>query len=151
MPRSKSVKAAQPPTIPSVDKALRCARLALEKKASEVIVLNIGPLSSIAEYFLICSAKSVRQTRAIADHVQSEMKKIRQLPLGVEGAAEGSWILLDYDDVVVHVFHEPTREHYALEKLWSDAARVAEEEFEASRQNQGAPPGGNEEDEDWEA
>ena len=111
-------------------KALLCARLALEKKAYSMTVLDMGSLTSIADYFVICSGKSVRQTRAIADHVRFKMKALRHNPLGVEGESEGCWILLDYDDVVVHVFHEPTREFYTLEKLWSDAAVVQDPELE---------------------
>ena len=133
---------------PPLEKALLCARLALEKKAYGTIVLHMGPLTSIAEYFVICSGRSIRQTRAITNHMRTELKTVREFPLGVEGEKEGGWILLDYDEVVVHVFHEPVREIYGLEKLWSDAPRVndpalieAEELFQAERAGL--------EDDDW--
>ncbi len=130
------------------DKALRCAHWALEKKAREVMVLHVGALTPIAEYFLICSGRSVRQTQAIARHIRTRIKQeLEDVPLGVEGEREGNWILLDCDDVVVHVFDEPTREVYRLERLWSEAPRVEdpkllEEEEKAAGQW--------EEEEDWE-
>lgn len=135
--------------IPPHEKALLCARLAVEKKAYGTVVLHMGPLTSIAEYFVICSGRSIRQTRAITNHLRIQLKTQHETPLGIEGEKEGGWILLDYDDVVVHVFHEPIREIYGLEKLWSDAPRVndpalieAEELSQAERAWQ--------EDDDWE-
>ena len=119
------------PTLSSKDKALFCARGALEKKAGEITILKIGPVSTIAEYFVICSGRSIRQTRAISDHLQMHCKKNGiHRPLGVEGEQEGSWILLDYDDVVVHIFLEPTRELYSLEKLWSEAPLLMDPEIQ---------------------
>ena len=132
------------------EKALCYARWALEKKAYGTTVLHLGPISSIAEYFVICSGKSVRQTRAIANHIRTRLKEeAHPIPLGMEGEREGLWILMDCDDVVVHVFHEPIREFYSLEKLWADAPIVDDPgllaEIEAA-----AGDGFAEEDEDWE-
>ncbi|MEW6440426.1 MAG: ribosome silencing factor [bacterium] len=144
----RSLVARQPEDIAPREKALLCAKLALEKKALGMTVLEIGELSSIAEYFVICSGRSVRQTRAIAEHVQTRMKaKVRQIPLGVEGMQEGIWILLDYDDVIIHVFYEPTRELYSLEKLWSDAPAVRDPEIDRAQEDS---PQGSEESSDWE-
>ncbi len=114
----------------SREKTLLLARLGLSKKAREVVLLHVGPLTTIAEFFIICSGVSVRHTRSIAQYVQTEAKGHGLLPLGVEGEEEGTWILLDYDDVVIHVFHEPTREVYTLERLWSDAPRLLDPDIE---------------------
>ncbi len=116
--------------ISSKDKALLCARWALEKKAYCLDVLNVDALSAVTEYFVICTARSVRQTRAISDHIQARMKKeLHQRPFGIEGELENCWILLDCDDVIVHIFFEPTREIYNLEKLWSEAIPVNDPEL----------------------
>jgi len=129
-PEESIVKRAEPT---SREKTLLLARLALDKKARQILLLNVGPLTTIAEYFIICSGVSVRHTRSIAQHVQTEAKGSGLLPLGVEGEEEGGWILLDYDDVVIHVFHEPTRELYSLEQLWSDAPHLIDPEIEKER------------------
>ena len=135
-------------TIDAKEKALLCARWALEKKAHGIAILNVGALTPIAEYFLICSGRSVRQTQAIAEHIRTRLKKeCKELPLGMEGESEGCWILLDCDDVIIHVFDEPTREVYRLEKLWSDAPRVTDPTIE--EEQKAAAPWPEEED-DWE-
>ena len=150
MSRSKTQKDSKDIALSPRERALCCARWALEKKAYDLILLQIGSLNSIAEYFLICSGKSVRQTRAVAEHIRTRFKEIKQRPLGMEGEREGCWILLDYDDVVVHVFHEPTRSVYALEKLWSDAPVLTDPEI-----MQAEDPSSKDftiwEEEDWEA
>jgi ribosome-associated protein len=133
--------------IKAKDKAILCARLALEKKAYDVRILQIGVLSSIAEYFMICSGRSVRQVRAITEHIQFTLKDYQQHPLGVEGEEEGIWILLDYEDVIVHVFYEPTREVYRLERLWSEAPLLRDPELE--EQEKVTVPQDKEEMEDW--
>jgi ribosome-associated protein len=131
------------------EKALCCARWALEKKAYGIVVLHVGALTPIAEYFLICSGRSVRQTQAIVQHIRTRLKQERQhVPLGVEGEKEGCWVLLDCDDVIVHVFHEPTREVYRLEKLWSDAPRVSDPRLDEEKER--AASLWPEEEEDWE-
>ncbi len=131
------------------EKALRCAHWALEKKAQGVVVLHVGALTSIAEYFLICSGRSVRQTQAIAQHIRTRVKQdLQDVPLGVEGEREGNWILLDCDDVVVHVFDEPTREVYRLERLWSEAPRVDDPELLEEEEKVAGQWA--EEEEDWE-
>lgn len=137
------------PTKDARKKALLCALWALEKKAVGIEILNVGALTPIAEYFLICSGRSVRQTQAIAEHIRTRLKQEwGELPLGMEGESEGCWILLDCDDVIIHVFDEPTREVYRLERLWSDAPRVTDPHIEEEEKKAAAPwPG---EEDDWE-
>lgn len=137
------------PTKDAREKVLLCARWALEKKACGIAILNVGALTPIAEYFLICSGRSVRQTQAIAENIRTRLKQeLKEIPLGVEGESEGSWVLLDCDDVIVHVFDEPTREIYRLEKLWSDAPRLTDPDLLEEERKAAAP--WPEEEEDWE-
>jgi ribosome-associated protein len=103
---------------------LRCANAALDKKADEMVIMDMRGISSFTDYFIICSGRSDRQVQGIADSVETEMKKAGISPLGIEGFTEGKWVLLDYGDVVVHVFYAPIREFYDLERLWADAPRI---------------------------
>jgi ribosome-associated protein len=138
-----------PPEIDPKEKALSCARWALEKKAYGILVLHVAALTPVTEYFVVCSGRSVRQTRAIVEHVRTRLKQdLQSVPLGVEGEAEGCWILLDCNDVIVHVFHEPTRETYRLERLWSDAPLV--EDPELLEEEERLARTWAEEEEDWE-
>jgi ribosome-associated protein len=97
---------------------------ALEKKGLEPVLLDVSELCSYTEYLLLVSGRSDRQVEAIAEAVGIELKKRGRTALGVEGISSGQWALLDYGDVVVHVFYHPVREHYDLEGLWIDATRV---------------------------
>ncbi|MFZ0614806.1 MAG: ribosome silencing factor [Desulfobacterales bacterium] len=94
------------------------------KKAENLIVLDVRELTSVADAFIICSGRSNRQVQAIADHIQAELKKQHKKPLSVEGLSEGHWALLDYGDVIIHIFYEPVRLFYDLEGLWMDAGRI---------------------------
>jgi ribosome-associated protein len=105
-------------------KALLCAQRALDYKAQEVMLLDVRALSSFADYFLICSAGSSRQAQGIAGRLEEALRDHGVRPLGVEGRREGHWVLMDYGDVIVHIFHETTRRFYDLESLWSEAERV---------------------------
>jgi ribosome-associated protein len=96
----------------------------LDKKALDVQVLHIAPLTSIADYLVIGSAESDRQTRAIADSVVDALSRLNQRPLSLEGTTSGQWVLIDFGDVVAHVFRQDARSHYALERLWSDARQI---------------------------
>jgi len=96
----------------------------LDKKALDVQVLHVAPLTSIADYLVIGSAESDRQTRAIADSVAEVLSRVGQRPLSLEGTTSGQWVLIDFGDVVAHVFRQDTRAHYALERLWSDAQQI---------------------------
>ena len=102
-------------------KARRAARAALDKRAVGLVVLDVRGISSVTDYFLVCSGRSTTQVEAIADAVRAELKADGVRPLHREGVAESGWILLDYGDVLVHVFLEATRAYYALERLWGDA------------------------------
>jgi ribosome-associated protein len=96
----------------------------LDKKALDVQVLHVAPLTSIADYLVIGSAESDRQTRAIADSVVDALSRVNQRPLSLEGTTSGQWVLIDFGDVVAHVFRQDARSHYALERLWSDARQI---------------------------
>ena len=98
---------------------------ALDRKALDLVTLDLSELGSITDYFLICHGRSNRQVQAIADRVLRVLKKAGVRPSHVEGHAAAEWVLLDYVDFVVHVFLEDRRKYYSLEKLWSDAPRLA--------------------------
>ncbi len=108
----------------SKEKAFLCARALLDRKAIDLVILEVKDLSSFTDYFLICSGNSDRQVQAIAFHIEEKLGKQGIHPLGVEGKREGRWILLDYGEVIIHVFYQPVREFYDLERLWSEAPRV---------------------------
>ena len=104
-------------------KSLLCLKAALEKKALDPVLIELKE-TSFTDYFLLCSGKSDRQVQAIAQGIEEALKKKGIRPLGQEGITGGKWILMDYEDVVVHVFLEPVREFYDLEGLWIDAPRI---------------------------
>ena len=96
----------------------------LARKTEAVVALDMRAMSSVADLYLIGSARSHRQVSAIAANAQRFLKELHLRPLSVEGAREGLWVVLDYGHVVIHIFHEPIRELYDLEGLWADAARI---------------------------
>lgn len=108
--------------------ALRAAHVALdaalEKKALAPVLLDVNELCSYTEYILLVSGRSDRQVDAIGQAIQDALQAEGRRPLGLEGRSSGQWTLLDYGDLVIHVFHHPTREHYDLESLWIDAPRM---------------------------
>ncbi|MBW1772211.1 MAG: ribosome silencing factor [Deltaproteobacteria bacterium] len=108
----------------SLDKAMLCLSIIQERKAVDPVVFEIGKLTSIADYFLIASGNSNRQVQAISRHLATEMRKRGFRSFGVEGEQKGHWILMDYGDVVVHVFYHPVREFYDLEGFWIEADRI---------------------------
>ncbi len=110
------------------ERALVCINAALEKKAKNLVLLKVKELSAFTDYFVICSGSSDRQVQAIASSIRERMKEEGILPLGVEGEAHGQWILMDYEDLVAHIFYEPLREFYDIERLWSDAPRLEVDE-----------------------
>ena len=109
---------------PSRAKALACARAAIDKKAENLKVLELTELSGFTDYFVICSGVSDRQVQAIADSVGSAMDSAGHDLLSAEGYGDGRWVLMDFGDIVVHVFLDALREYYDLENLWADAPRV---------------------------
>lgn len=98
-----------------------------DRKAVDMKVLHLQKVSDFTDYFVICSGTSERQVQAIADAVQERLREHRVRPLHVEGYNRAQWVLLDYGDLVVHVFQEEPRRHYALERLWGDAPDVTAE------------------------
>ena len=108
----------------SLEKSEVCAQLALENKAIDLVVLELIGTTSLADYFLVCSGTSERQTQAMADHIERSLKQRGILPRGVEGRTKGKWILMDYGDVIVHIFQESERAFYDLEALWADCPRI---------------------------
>ena len=105
-------------------KALQCAQAALDKKAVDLVVLDVGGLTSIADYLIICTGRSDRQVQAIAQAVDEQQRADGHRPTAIEGMSRGQWVLMDYNDVVVHVFYKPVREFYDLERLWEHAPHV---------------------------
>jgi ribosome-associated protein len=110
--------------IPPLDLLRACAHSAAGKKAEQLVGLDLRGLEGVADYFLICSGTSEPQVKAIAEAVEDHLRAMGARPWHVEGREGRRWVLLDYVDVVVHVFHEKTREYYLLERLWGDARRV---------------------------
>jgi ribosome-associated protein len=108
----------------SVDLACAAARAASDKQGEDVLVLDVRDLITITDYFVIASGSSERQVKTIAEEVQRALKGRGVKPVRVEGAAASQWVLLDFVDLVVHVFNEEQRDYYRLERLWIDAPRV---------------------------
>jgi ribosome-associated protein len=108
----------------SYHKALLCAKAAYEKKADDIRVLNVSALTSLADYFILCSGGSHRQVQAVAEAIGKLMAEAGSNPQSVEGTSHANWILMDYTDVIVHVFQTDRREFYGLDQLWGDAKKV---------------------------
>jgi len=112
-------------TLLSEDRAILCAAYALEKKAHHVRILEVRGLSTLTDYLVLASGRSDRQVQAVAEAIRLGLKQEHiTVPLGVEGMKDGRWVLLDYGDVMVHVFQEPVREFYDLDGLWREAREV---------------------------
>lgn len=105
-------------------KAILCARLVAELHAVDPILLDVSDFSSFTDFFLICSGKSSRQVQGIAENLETSLNELAIKPLGVEGRGEGHWILMDYSDLIIHIFYDPVRSFYDLESLWSEAKKV---------------------------
>jgi ribosome-associated protein len=114
----------------SIEQARRIAAFATEKLARDVVILDMRPVCTYTDYFVVCSGNNPRQTKAIWDEVHARLKhENRVLPRSVEGEREGTWIIADYLDVVLHVFTPDARDFYRLEELWDD---VPQETLEAA-------------------
>ena len=113
--------------------AEKIADLMIEKKAQDVIILDLRKLTSIVDFFVICSANSDTQVKAISNYIAEETRKIGEKPWHNEGINNLSWVLLDYIDVVVHIFLEDTRRFYNLEGLWGDAEIIKVEDEQEVR------------------
>jgi ribosome-associated protein len=113
-------------TLTSLEQARRIAALAQEKLAQDVVILDMRPVCSYTDFFVIATGQNPRQTAAIYDEVHSQMKHedVRLLPQSVDGQREATWIVADYVDVVLHVFTPDARNYYRLEDLWGDVPSV---------------------------
>jgi ribosome-associated protein len=105
-----------------VQLAVRCAA---DKKATDMVVLDLRQIASFAEYFVIGSGANQRQVQAISDEIEEQLKKqLSSRPVRIEGYSSAEWVLLDYGDFIVHIFNNESREFYDLARLWRDAGRV---------------------------
>ncbi len=100
------------------------AQAAVGKKADDVIILNIGEVSTLTGHFVLATGSNNRQTQAIADAVRSDLRDLGIRPLGVEGMQQGHWILMDYGSFLVHIFSKDKRDFYDLDRLWNNAPRT---------------------------
>jgi ribosome-associated protein len=123
----RSVREALPAPI---ERAVQAAR---DKKAADVVVLDLRALASFTDFFVICSGQNIRQVQAIADAVEAGLRQLQVRPAHVEGFERAEWVLLDYFDFIVHVFSTARREFYSLERLWGAAERVVLPEDARSR------------------
>jgi ribosome-associated protein len=110
----------------------RAVRAALDKKAANVVVLDLRNTPAFTDFFVLCSGQNQRQVKAIADSVEDALRAARIRPAHVEGYDRAEWILMDFFSFIVHVFTPHTREFYALERLWGDAERIEISEEPAS-------------------
>jgi ribosome-associated protein len=118
----------EPRTIGAAERLVRlAAHAALDKKALDLLVMDVQGVSGIADYFLVCSGRSVTHIKTIAEAISTSLKADGIRARHAEGTPESGWVLLDYGDVLVHVFLEDTRAYYALERLWGDAPLVSVE------------------------
>jgi ribosome-associated protein len=108
----------------SWEKALLLVSAALEKKACDLVLMEVRELTSIADYFIVCSGRSDRQVQSIAQGVEESSRQAGAAPRSIEGTGRGHWVLMDFSDIIVHIFYQPVREFYDLDGLWADAPRV---------------------------
>src|SRR5205085_1435747 len=109
----------------SWEKALRCAQSALDKKAHDLVILEVSAVTSVADYFVICTGRSDVQVQSLCRAIEESLATVGMKPLAIEGFTHGQWVLIDFGDVVVHIFYETAREFYNLERLWTQAPRCA--------------------------
>ena len=108
----------------SLAKTLAVVAAALDRKAYDLRVMQVPHLSSIAEYFIVATGRSDVQVQSIARGIEERMDQEREHPLAIEGLSHGHWVVLDYNDVVVHLFFEPVRDFYRLERTWTDVREI---------------------------
>ena len=126
LPKRRSRGGAKPEAteLAPLEIARRVVELAEEKKAAEIVLLDLAGLTTLADYFVICSGGSERQLDAIADGIVSGLRDGKVRPIGREGAPESHWVLLDFGAVIVHIFTPPERDFYQLEKHWGEAKTI---------------------------
>lgn len=109
----------------NIKEMVKAAFMALdEKKAENIVILNIGEVSVIADYFIIANGNNPSQITAMIDEVQKKLAELGYTPVSIEGIRNTSWVLMDYGDLIVHVFSKEDREFYDLERIWADCAQV---------------------------
>ncbi|MBI2845234.1 MAG: ribosome silencing factor [Chloroflexi bacterium] len=106
------------------DLAREAMEVIYDKKGWDIVILDLRPLSSFTDYFVIGSAANARQIKALSDELLEKLEKKKEKPLNMEGGPESGWVLLDYGGVIVHLFTPPVREYYQLERLWHEAPLV---------------------------
>lgn len=116
-------------TLTAKEKAFKIAKFLDDKKASDIKILEVKDLTIITDYFVICSGDSTTQVKALAEYIDGKMRDEGIHPLGIEGFNYANWILIDYGDVIVHIFLEEKRYYYDLERLWLDAPRIPYSEY----------------------
>src|SRR5262245_59910519 len=125
---------AAPSTVPrlpaALDRARLCASVAADNRGREVLVIDLRKLTTLVDFFVIASGTSRRQIHAMADEIDRALGQLGEKKIGIEGYNESHWVLLDYGDIVVHLFDDNTRRYYDLENLWGDAPRI---EWEQAR------------------
>jgi ribosome-associated protein len=107
----------------SWEKALLCAQAALDKKAYDLVILEVGEFTTLAEYFVVCTGRSDIQVQAICRAIEESLARAKMKPLAIEGYPHGQWVLIDCGDVIIHVLYESAREFYNIEGLWGQAPR----------------------------
>lgn len=113
----------------SLDLAKRIVDLADDLKARDPVILELKALTIVADYFVLLTATSRTQVLGVANHIEEELSRVDLLPSQREGDSDARWLLLDYGDIVIHVFQDDTRQFYNLERLWNDAKRIPVNEF----------------------
>jgi ribosome-associated protein len=123
--KSRTTRAAKAKAAPRLPKTIQVAiDAARDKKATDIVVLDLRKAGAFTDFFVICSGANPRQVQAIADSVEEQLKAHKQRPSLVEGHARAEWVLLDYFDYVIHVFSTHARDFYGLDRLWGSAARI---------------------------
>jgi ribosome-associated protein len=111
----------------SLEKALLCMKIIKERKAVDPVLFEVGKMTDLSDFFIVAGGHSNRQVQAISQHVSRRMREEGFRPSGIEGEQEGHWVLMDYGDVIIHIFYQPVREFYDLEGFWLEAPRVEHE------------------------
>ncbi len=126
------MKGATRDALPSREVAAAAARAAADKQATDIVVLDVHELIVITDYFVICSASTKRQVKTVIEEIEHAVRGLGEKPIRREGEEDGGWWLIDYFDVVVHVFGDEERAYYDLERLWRDAPRLEWQEPQAA-------------------
>ena len=124
VPHNATARAVPERVARALEHAKACARIADDNRGKDILLLDLRAVTPLVDFLVIVTATSRRQSHAIADEIDQEMKRRREYKLGIEGSEEGRWVLIDYGDFVLHVFSAEARAYYALEEIWGDAPRV---------------------------